>query len=110
MFRHGLGLLALVLIPNQPLAAEPGNGKDLVPRLIDILNTTKSRDAYWTTLKVLEGLGAESKPAIPAIIKNAERLGFFQNYQDTDTVNRRYVWCNDIHEIILRIIAIKKLE
>jgi hypothetical protein len=47
---------------------------DLVSELIAILNETKSVSTFYLTLGVLAEMGPRAEPAIPAIIRNAERL------------------------------------
>jgi hypothetical protein len=46
--------------------------------LIAILNETQSAETLFVTVKVLEGMGSAAKPAVPAVIRNAERLGLFK--------------------------------
>jgi hypothetical protein len=51
----------------------------LVGELVGILNDTKSRGTFLVTLAVLQKLGPEARPAIPAILRNADRLDLFEN-------------------------------
>jgi hypothetical protein len=55
----------------------------IVGELTAILNETKSAETFLVTTMVLGRLGAEAKPALPAIIRNAERLELFEDMFDT---------------------------
>jgi hypothetical protein len=54
--------------------------KELIEELIDILNTTKSRDTFLATLTLLQPMKKRAQVAVPAILRNAERLGIFNNH------------------------------
>lgn len=49
----------------------------VVQELTTILNETTSREAYVYTVGVLGKMGRSARPALPAIIRNAERLRLF---------------------------------
>jgi hypothetical protein len=55
-----------------------------VTDLIAVLGEVKSKDTYLAAVLTLGALGAEARPAIPAILKNGERLGIFQGAFATD--------------------------
>jgi hypothetical protein len=52
---------------------------DLVQDLIQIINETNSVDTFFVTTKLLEEMGSKSRAAVPAIIRNAERLQVFKD-------------------------------
>jgi hypothetical protein len=56
----------------------------IVGELTAILNETKSAETFLVTTIVLGHLGAEAKPALPAIIRNAERLELFEDLYDAN--------------------------
>ena len=64
-----------------PLAAPPSvsparvNRAGVVEELIALLDETQSRDTFLTTVVILRSLGSEARPALPAALRNAERLG-----------------------------------
>ncbi len=75
---------------NRP--ADPPRKGGLVEELIDVLDKTHSADAFLVTLKLLEKLGTPAVSAIPAIVRNAERLGLFKDHlhakdRDSELVN-----------------------
>jgi hypothetical protein len=71
--------------PSAPIKPpEPAKKADLVSELIAVLNETKSVDSFLVTLELLEDMEAQAQPAIPAIIRNAERLGVFKDHLKTD--------------------------
>jgi hypothetical protein len=77
--------------------------EDLVAELITILNTTESFDTFFVAVNLLEDIGAAAKPAIPTIIRNAERLGAFKNHfltkgDETDNVEEIYKRLQTIRE------------
>jgi hypothetical protein len=64
---------------------------DLVSELIAVLDETQSVDTFLVTLGLLESMEAKAQPAIPSILRNAERLGVFKNHltskgRDTEQV------------------------
>src|SRR5262249_4092688 len=62
-------------------AAESANQKhDPVSEPIAILNQKHSVDTVSMTLGVVEDMGPRAEPAIPAIMRNAERLGFLKDH------------------------------
>ncbi len=62
-----------------PVPVAPGLNSDetLVRELIAILGETQSHDAFLVTLSILHELKADPRLAVPAIIRNAERLQLF---------------------------------
>ncbi len=48
-----------------------------VAELLEILGTTKSVDAFLTTVSLLADVVPEGRKVIPAVIRNAERLGIY---------------------------------
>jgi len=67
-------------VPAVPAVASALPKQGLVPELVAILNETKSLDTFLVTLRLLEGMGKQAEPAIPAIIRNAERLEVFKDH------------------------------
>jgi hypothetical protein len=61
-----------------PAIAASGNN-DLVKELSAILKETKSPETFVVTVMALSRLGTEAKPAIPGIIRNAERLALLKD-------------------------------
>jgi hypothetical protein len=61
--------------PRPRQATLPGG---LLGELIVILNETKSVDTFAVTCHLLAKMGAEAQPAVPAILRNAERLGLLK--------------------------------
>jgi hypothetical protein len=53
--------------------------QQLVRDLTAILKNTKSPDTFLVTVRALGDMGSRAKPAVPAIILNAERLGLLEN-------------------------------
>jgi hypothetical protein len=60
-----------------PPATTPAPIAGLVGELAGILNETKSKETFSVTLAVLRKMGPEAKPAVPVILRNADRLGLF---------------------------------
>ena len=67
------------------VSALPKQG--LLLELVAILNETKSVDTFVVTLSLLEGMGKQAEPAIPTIIRNAERLGLFKDHSSPRAAN-----------------------
>src|SRR5258708_3194104 len=61
-------------------ADPPKPRTELVEEMIDLLNKTDSSDTFFVALKLLEPLKTDAKMAIPAIMRNAERLGIFKSH------------------------------
>src|SRR5439155_10774181 len=71
------------------LSAKP----DLLTEMTLVLCSTQSVDTFFVTLGLLEKMGMKAQPAIPAILRNAERLGIFKNHttekgRDAELVER----------------------
>ncbi len=63
-----------------PATASPSPAevnREIVKELVDILGSTESPTTFALTVMALEQLGEPAKPAVPAIIRNAERLKIF---------------------------------
>jgi hypothetical protein len=80
---------ASIPVPPPP----PKTNGDLIHELIQIINETRSVDTFFVTTKLLEDMGAKSRVAVPAIIRNAERLelfkdSFFQTEKDGEKPKR----------------------
>jgi hypothetical protein len=67
-------------IPSSPASQAPQSPPPagLVGDLVAVLNDTKSVDAFLVTVELLQKMGAEARPAVPAVIRNAERLGILK--------------------------------
>jgi len=63
-------------LPAEPqLCPAPTTNGKLVADLVKLLDETESKDTVFLTMEVLESLGADARPAVTPIIRNAERLG-----------------------------------
>jgi hypothetical protein len=54
---------------------------DLVAALVELLNETKDDEVGTLAITTLAGLGSDAKYSIPAIIRNAGRLGLLVNFR-----------------------------
>jgi hypothetical protein len=66
---------------------------DVVVEMIQVLQSTQAVDTFFVTLGLLEEMGQKAQPAIPGILRNAERLGLFKSHltnrdRDTEHVER----------------------
>lgn len=68
---------------SQPRLAPVAAKADLVDEMIQVLQRTESVDAFFVTLALLEEMGTKARPAIPAILRHAERLGILKNHLTT---------------------------
>ncbi len=50
----------------------------VVDDLVAVLAETRSKDVYTATVVALAHLGADARPALPDVLKNAERLGVLE--------------------------------
>jgi hypothetical protein len=50
----------------------------VVAELVAVMGQTKSKDVYTAAVLALGQMGTEARPALPAILKNAERLGVLE--------------------------------
>jgi hypothetical protein len=89
--------------PRQAASSATG----LVRELITILNETKSVDTFIVTCGLLEKMGTEARPAIPAMLRNAERLGLLKKSLLTGKEGRRQLSINSLAEMIEHIVAPK---
>jgi hypothetical protein len=60
-------------------AQAPSANEKVVGELVALLRETRSPDTFLVTVMVLGRMGAEARPAIPDIIRNAERLNVFKD-------------------------------
>ena len=79
--------------PTRPAAAKPSrpacccpqtataesSGDKLVEGLVAILNETNSPDTMVVTIQALADVGCRARAAVPAIIRNAERVGLLKD-------------------------------
>ncbi len=69
----------------------------IIDELTAILNETKSAETFLVTTMVLGRLGAEAKPALPAIIRNAERLELLEDlYSSRASADNRDIAAQEI--------------
>ncbi len=68
-----------------PSTDRPAKPATLVDELVIILGETQSKETFTVTLAVLRKLGKEAKPAIAAILRNADRLCMFKGGLDGDS-------------------------
>jgi hypothetical protein len=61
--------------PCQPAVPASPSMSSVVTDLVAVLAETKSEDVYTATVLTLGHMGTEAAPALPVILKNAERLG-----------------------------------
>jgi hypothetical protein len=81
----------------------------LVRDLTAILKKTKSTDTFLVTVKALADMGPRAKPAVPAIILNAERLGLLKDImQQVDDDSDDDCPGDFIVEAIAQIVASKE--
>ena len=66
---------AAVGAPAKKPAAHAAVRATVVQELTAILNETDSAETFVVTAMALEKMGAAARPAVPAIVRNAERLG-----------------------------------
>src|SRR5206468_868355 len=71
----------------------PG-GDPVVQELVAILNETSSADTFVVTTVVLGEMGFAARPALPAIIRNGERLGLFRGLASPNKDDRPEVACD----------------
>jgi hypothetical protein len=81
------------------------NPDGLVGELIAILNETKSVDTFAVTCGLLEKMGAEARPAVPAMLRNAERLGLLKKGLLTGKKGRRQEAADSLAEMMEHIVA-----
>jgi hypothetical protein len=63
-----------------PSVKKPAKPASVVEELVAILNETKSTDTFLATLAVLVKFGKEARAAVPAIVRNADRLAVFTGF------------------------------
>jgi hypothetical protein len=51
---------------------------EVVAELVAVMGQTRSKDVYTAAVLALGQMGAEARPALPAILKHAERLGVLE--------------------------------
>jgi hypothetical protein len=72
-----------------------------VDELVKLINETKSPNTLVATALALMPLGDKAKPAVPAILRNAERLKMLEDL--TSTSSRKSELANMLMEIIYAI-------
>jgi hypothetical protein len=77
------GLSRVRGVPSSPASAGAQVPQTALPAgivgdLVAVLNETKSVDAFLVAVELLQKMGAEARPAVPAVIRNAERLGILK--------------------------------
>jgi hypothetical protein len=82
---------------------KPGKPASIVDELVAILNETKSKETFTVTLTVLQKFGKEAKPAVPSILRNADRLGLFAGALAGDSKGKQA--SNDVLEAIDSILG-----
>jgi hypothetical protein len=85
------------------VACSPSTG--LVGELVLILNETKSVDTFALTCSLLGKMGAEARPAVPAMIRNAERLGLLRKALLTGQRGKRQDAADALAELMEHIVA-----
>jgi hypothetical protein len=76
-----------------------------VQELTAILDETRSVDTFLLTVSALAELGPKAKPAIRAIIRNAERLGVLKDQAMQATPSGERMRCiGQVHQAVLRIL------
>jgi hypothetical protein len=81
----------------------------LVADLIDYLGETDSMEAYTLTCMVLAKMGNTALPALPAIIRNAERLHLFEDSLNPEATGAK----RDVSEAVgkcIKLILAKKRD
>jgi hypothetical protein len=91
----------------QSIRQGTSSGNGLVGELITILNETKSVDTFAVTCGLLEKMGTEARPAIPAMIRNAERLGLLKKRLLTGKEGRRQLAMDSLALMIEHIVVPK---
>ncbi|MBY0522578.1 MAG: hypothetical protein K2R98_04245 [Gemmataceae bacterium] len=61
---------------------DPSGNAALVQELIGVLNETKSREVLIMTFAALAAMGPDAKPAIPAILRSAERCDLLRGVME----------------------------
>jgi hypothetical protein len=67
-------------LPRPPRASASGPEDPYVADLLDLIKETKSVDAFLVTVSLLAETKGEKKRFIPAVIRNAERLGIYERF------------------------------
>jgi hypothetical protein len=88
------------------VTAAPPALSPVVHELVAILNETDSKDTFLVTVLLLKKLGAESKPALPAVVRNAERLAIFKGAATAgdDVRTRRQRLAREVFEAMEEIV------
>jgi hypothetical protein len=75
-------------VPFTPVLTKIKTGKvsqeTMVQDMVAILNETQSPETFAITVAALSKMGRDAKPAVPAIIRNADRLEFFKDLFDDE--------------------------
>jgi hypothetical protein len=62
-------------------------GDPVVQELVAVLDRTSSPDTYVVTTAVLGKMGFAARPALPAVVRNGERLGVFKGVAGINKAN-----------------------
>jgi hypothetical protein len=91
--------------PDAALPATAGYSREagdrdeaLVKDLVKILDETKSFDTFCVTASILCRVGAKARPAVPGIIRNAERLKILDKHLLSDKETKKSKVANDFLE------------
>jgi hypothetical protein len=79
----------------------------LVQELVTILSETKSVETYFVTVSALGMMGRDARPAVPAIIRHAERLEIFKDisFDDSEKPNRQQRIAEGIMDSLEQILS-----
>jgi len=89
-----------------PEKASSGNDK-LIEELTAILKETKSPQTFLVTVKVLGVMGSEAKYALPAIIRNAERLELLDDLFNSGVENGNKIATEELGKALEMILVDK---
>jgi hypothetical protein len=76
---------------------------EVVEELVGILNRTESRDTYVVVVFLLDKMGPEARPALPAVVRNGERLGVFTDVADGKVKGRPMKLAREVLDALGRI-------
>jgi hypothetical protein len=89
-----------------PACHGPSPDEEIVKSLSAVLEETQSTDTLVVIAKALQEIGPAARPAVPTIIKAAERLKVFDHHLPTDTAEDKQTGalCEALAEIITNLI------
>ena len=105
MIRPGFGIALIYVVSGSAVGftQEPARA-DIVPPLVRILEETKEIRTFLLTVEVLQGMGQQARPAIPTIIRNAERLGILKAPEESQERRaQREEWVKTVRAAVLTI-------